>query len=72
MQVFGIGSCTFAFEVFALGKALERAVLPLTILTDNSGEMQGRNRGEVHCTSYKNPNADEWKKIFQAHRTIEK
>ena len=38
-------------EVFALRKAFGRAVLPLTIPTDNSGAMQGLDRGEVHRTS---------------------
>ena len=34
--------------------------------------VQGIDRGEAHCTSDKSPDADEWKKIHQALRRIEK
>ena len=47
-------------EFFALRNLLERALLPLTVLTDNLGVDQGLDRGEVRCTSDKHPNADEW------------
>ena len=40
----------YGCDVFALRKALERAVLPLTILTDNVGVVQGldKKRGSLH------------------------
>ena len=57
-------------EVFAWWK-LEQAVLPLTILTDTLGAVQGLDRGEAHCTTDKNPNADEWQKTYLAPRRIE-
>ena len=52
-------------------KNKQRAVLPLTILTDNLGVVQERDRGEVHCTSAENPDADEWKNVFQALRKMD-
>ena len=58
-------------EVFALRKAFERTVSPPALLTDNLGVVWGLDRGEAHCTSDKNSNADEWKNIYQALRQIE-
>ena len=57
-------------EVLAWWK-LEQAVLPLTLLTDTLGVVQGLEREEAHCISDRNPNADELQKIFQAPRRIE-
>ena len=34
--------------------------------TDNSDVVRGLDRGELHCTSDKQPSADEWKNIFPA------
>ena len=58
-------------EVFAMRKALGRAVLPLTILTSNFGVVQGLGRGDVHSTSDKNPNVDAWT-IYQTLSKSEK
>ena len=66
------GQKTFkSCEVFAMRKALGRAVLPLTILTSNFGVVQGLGRGDVHCTPDKNPNVDAWT-IYQTLSKSEK
>ena len=66
------GQKTFkSCEVFAMRKALGRAVSPLTILTSNFGVVQGLGRGDVHCTSDKNPNVDAWT-IYQTLSKSEK
>ena len=59
-------------EVVALKQTLEHAVLPLTILTDNLGAVQGPDNGETHCTSDKHPNEDGWDEFYQVLRRIEK
>ena len=58
-------------EVFAVGKALENAGFPLTILTDHRSVVQGLRKETVHYTSENNHTAEEWKKIYQAPRKIE-
>ena len=59
-------------EVFALRKTLEQAFSPLTILTDSLGVEHGLHRREVHCTSDKNPNADESKNIYHCGEKVAK
>ena len=55
----------------ALRRALENTVLPIAIITDHLGVVQGLAGGESHRASDKNPNTDEGKNMSCASHKIE-
>ncbi|CAK0830576.1 unnamed protein product [Prorocentrum cordatum] len=51
-------------EMWAFLKVLERMMPPGRIYTDHKGIIEGLQKGERWCTSWRRPHADIWKRIW--------
>ncbi|CAK0809345.1 unnamed protein product, partial [Prorocentrum cordatum] len=71
MQMWGPLPCSLPIhrrvkraEMWAFLKVLERMLPPGRVYTDHKGIVEGLQRGERLCTSWKRPHADLWRRIW--------
>ncbi|CAK0822508.1 unnamed protein product, partial [Prorocentrum cordatum] len=71
MQMWGPLPCSLPIhrrvkraEMWAFLKVLERMLPPGHVFTDHKGIVEGLQRGERWCTSWKRPHADLWRRIW--------
>ncbi|CAK0838315.1 unnamed protein product, partial [Prorocentrum cordatum] len=58
-------------EMWAFLKVLERMLPPGHVYTDHKGIVEGLQRGERWCTSWKRPHADLWRRIWHKVKDLD-
>ncbi|CAK0893094.1 unnamed protein product, partial [Prorocentrum cordatum] len=78
MQMLGPQPCTVPMhrkvkraEMWAFLKVLQNALPPFDAHTDRRGIIEGLQKGEMWCTSWKRPHADLWKRIWHKVRDLD-
>eukprot|EP00959_Pyramimonas_sp_CCMP1952_P049004 1023815-Pyramimonas_sp.AAC.1 len=72
IQMWGRLPCTLPMqrkvkraEMGACLKVLQNALPPFDVHADHKGIVEGLQKGEMWCTSWKRPHADLWKNLAQ-------
>ncbi|CAK0878174.1 unnamed protein product, partial [Prorocentrum cordatum] len=78
MQMWGPLPCSLPIhrrvkraEMWAFLKVLERMLPPGQVYTDHKGIVEGLQRGERWCTSWKRPHADLWRRIWHKVKDLD-
>ncbi|CAK0847595.1 unnamed protein product [Prorocentrum cordatum] len=78
MQMWGPLPCTLPIhrrvkraEMWAFFKVLERMLPPGRVFTDHKGILEGLQKGERWCTSWKRPHADIWRRSWHKVKDLD-